>query len=118
MIRDTDTIQVEVLVSGGKGKHEKYTSYCVESFRDDEIPCSYRCEGKNLGNIRQIKQIRARNAEREEISEGNDLWKTIQYGARHKLGHGRGLCKECKKLGITPQSTPTASSFRRKEELS
>lgn len=112
MIPDGDTIQVEIMVSGKT--YEKYISYCLETFRSDEIPCSYRCEGTNPGKIRDITQVRARSASYEEVPEGSELWKTIQYGARHKLGHGRGLCKECKKLGITPQSTPSPSrSFHR-----
>lgn len=111
MLPDTDTIQAEVMVSGKT--YEKYISYCVETFRNDEVPCSYRCEGTNSGNIRDITQVRVYSATHGDVSEGSELWKTIQYGARHKLGHGRGLCKECKKLGITPQSTPSLMPIRR-----
>jgi len=103
MIPDTDTIQVEVFVNGAK-----YISSCIEEFLSDEIPCSYACGGENPGKIRNIKQVRARSAIWEEVLEEHAIWKTIQYGARHKLGHGRGLCQECKKLGITPQSPPGA----------
>lgn len=105
MIPDSATIKVEVIVSGKL--YEKYISYCVEEFRKDEVPCSYKCEGANPGKIRNITQVRAHSAAYEEVPEGSELWKTIQYGARHKLGHGRGLCVECKKIGITAQSTPS-----------
>ena len=113
MIPDASALHVDIFVNG-----ERYTAYCVEEFRKDEIPCSYTCKGEYPGKIRQIKQIRARDITGEEISPERDLWKTIKYGARHKLGHGRGLCERCKKNGITAESTPSPQRPFRRETSS
>ncbi|MBI2644996.1 hypothetical protein HYW94_02365 [Candidatus Uhrbacteria bacterium] len=93
MIPDAQALHAEVLVGG-----KRYTSYCIEEFRSDEIPCSYTCRGENSGKIRQIKQIRARDITGEEVSSKHDLWMERDTS----WGMGEGFARSAKGTALPP----------------